>query len=115
MTTVTTQLPSGFEPLEPFVEFWAATSAAGRAHCRDVSQEPEREAFFDVAAPLAAQALDYLDQKPLAEHNDEEKRLMRLILSFGHVAMAVELQREEEGKHTKWRPFMRITTTPADE
>jgi hypothetical protein len=41
--------------------------------------------------------------------------LMRLVLSFGHVAMAVELQRGEESEHAKSRAFMRITAAPADQ
>ena len=107
-------LPAGFETLQPFIEFWAVDTAAARARCRDLSSEAERNAFYDAALPLMPKVLDYLDGKPLAEHDAAEQRLMRLVLSFGHIAMAVELQREEEAKHAANRPFMRITRAPAD-
>lgn len=110
----TTSLPSGFEALEPFVEFWAVDTSAKRAHCRDISDEASRQAFYDVVVTLADQALEYLDSKSLLKLNAHEQKLMQLVLSFGHVAMAVELQREEENEHARWRPFMQITTTPAD-
>lgn len=107
-------LPTGFESLEPFVAFWAVATTAERAHCRDVSDKVSSEAFYHALSPLAAKALAYLDQKPLSEFNQGEQQLMQMLLSFGHVALGVELQREEEPKHAKWRPFMRITTSTGD-
>ncbi len=107
-------LPTGFEALAPFVEFWAADTAAARAHCRDSSDEASRIAFYNATVDLVPKALAYLDTKPLNQFDDSEQRLMKLVLSFGHVAMAVELQREEESKHATYRPHMRITRAPAD-
>jgi len=108
-------LPEGFDPLAPFVDFWAAPSAAGRADCRQRSDEESRQTFYAAASPLIPGALDYLDSKPLAELNDGEQRLMHLLLSFAHLAMAVELHREEEPKHARNRHYLRITRAPADE
>lgn len=107
-------LPAGFESLESFVKLWVADTAAARARCRDLNNEADRNAFYEAMQPLMPKLLEYLDSKPLAKHDDSEQRLMRLALSFGHVAMAVELHREEEQKHAKHRPFMRITRAPAD-
>jgi hypothetical protein len=107
-------LPAGFDALEPFVAFWAADTAAERARRRDVSDDVSRKEFYTVMLPLVPKALEYLDSKPLAQHDVAEQRLMKLILSFGHVAMAVELHQEEEEKHAKNRPFMRITRATAD-
>lgn len=107
-------LPTGFEALTPFVEFWAVDTAAERAHCRDSSGEENRIAFYNAANELVPKALEYLDQKPLNQFDEREQRLMKLVLSFGHAAMSVELLREEELKHAKYRPFMRITRAPAD-
>lgn len=107
-------LPAGFETLEPFVEFWAADSAAERAHCRDISDEASRAAFYTAINELAPKALAYLDEKPLNQLNESERRLMKLILSFAHVSMAVELQRDAESKHAQNRPFMKITKATAD-
>lgn len=109
-----TSLPVGFESLEPFVKHWVADTAAARARCRDLNDEADRTAFYEAMQPLMPKVLEYLDSKPLALHDDSEQRLMKLALSFGHVAMAVELHREEEPKHAKHRPFMRITRAPAD-
>ena len=107
-------LPAGFEALVPFVEFWAADTAAGRAHCRDISDAASRTAFYDATNELVPKALAYLDGKPLDQFDQSEQRLMKLVLSFGHVAMAVELQREEESRHARNRLHMRITRAPAD-
>jgi len=108
-------LPAGFEALAPFLEFWAVDTAAGRARCRDVSDEPARVAFYNAARELVPAALTLLDAKPLSQLDEGEQRLMKLILSFAHVALAVELQREEEPKHARMRPYMRITRAPADQ
>jgi hypothetical protein len=110
-----TLLPAGFESLAPFVVFWAVDTAAGRAHCRDISNEANRVAFYNAANELLPEALAYLDAKPLCEFDESEQRLMKLVLSFAHVSMAVELQREEEPKHAENRPYLRITRASADQ
>ena len=110
----TSSLPAGFEVLEPFVEFWARDTMAERGLARDESDEKSRQAFYDAIKPLAPQALEYLDQKSLESLNEAEQRLLKMLLSFTHVSMAVELQREEEAKHAATRHFMRITTSPTD-
>jgi hypothetical protein len=115
MGAIATSLPPGFEALAPFVEFWAVGTASERAHCRDISDEASRVAFYNAAIDLVPQALAHLDAKPLNQFNESEQRLMRLVLSFGHVAMAVELQREEEPRHARNRPYLRITRATADQ
>ncbi len=115
MSATEASLPAGFEALAPFVEYWAVDTAAERAHCRDVSDEMSRVAFYNAANGLLAKALAYLDAKPFAQFDESEQRLMKLVLSFAHVSMAVELQREEEPKHAKNRPYLRITRAPADQ
>jgi hypothetical protein len=115
MSAVGTLLPAGFEALTRFVRFWAVDSAAERAHCRDLSDEAGRAEFYQAASQLVPKALDYLDAKPLGQFDESEQRLMKLILSFAHVSMAVELQREQEPQHAKDRPSMRITRATADQ
>lgn len=107
-------LPEGFEALAPFVQFWAADTAAGRAQCRQDSDETSRAAFYNAIHELAPKALEYLDSKPLQQFDEREQRLMNLLLSFAHVSMAVELHREEEPKHARYRPYLKITRAPAD-
>ncbi len=109
-----TRLPEGFEALEPFIAAWAASTSAERAARRDASTPEAREAFYAAALPLLEPALAHLDARPLAEHDDAERTLMQLVLSLAHIALAVEIQQQDEAKHTPLRREMRITRTPAD-
>jgi hypothetical protein len=68
----------------------------------------KRDKFF-------SEIVDCIRGKPLNQFDASEQRLMKLVLNFAHVAMAVELQREEEPKHAQYRPYMRITRAPADQ
>jgi hypothetical protein len=115
MSTSDTLLPAGFEALAPFVKVWAADTAAERAHCRDSSDETSRLAFYNAIKDRVPEALSYLDAKSLNQLDESERRLMKLILSFAHVSIAVELQREAEPRHARYRPYMRITRAPADQ
>lgn len=107
-------LPPGFEPLEPFVDEWALGTANARAQRRLGSSEAERVDFFTAAKDLLQDGLNYLDKKPFAEYGDDENRLMQLFLSFAHVALAVEIQREAESKHADGARHMTITTAPSE-
>jgi hypothetical protein len=64
---------------------------------------------------LAPAALAYLDAKPLDQFDHSEQLLMKLSLSFAHVSMAVELQRDDEARHATYRPYTHITKAPADQ
>lgn len=107
-------LPSGFETLEPFVERFAIAGTANRAQLRGDSSPEERAAFHAAAKDLIAPALDLLDRKPLDQLDEREQRLLNLALSFGHIALAVEIQGPDEAQHAELRKYMRITRSPAD-
>lgn len=107
-------LPAGFEALEPFVDRFAVDGTANRAQLRGDTSPEERAAFHAAAVNLVAPALDLLDQKPLAELDEREQRLLNLALSFSHVALAVEIQGPDEERHAELRRYMRITRSPAD-
>jgi hypothetical protein len=107
-------LPEGFAELEPFAVHWAGETASARAHLRDGALFAEAEAFYAAVQPLVAPALSCLDAKALKDHDDREQRLMRLILAFAHVALAIEVQGKDEQVHSKLREHMRITRAPAD-
>jgi len=109
-----TSLPAGFEALEPFVADWALKGMARRAERRETSSEAERVAFFTAAKDLAGPALARLDEKPLAGLDEKERRLMDLMLGFAHVALAVEMQGDDEPKHARAARHLRITRAPAD-
>lgn len=111
---MTSLLPDGYEALEPFVDDWAIAGTANRAQRRTTSTESERVAFFEVAKGFVIPALDQLDRKPLDQFDAREKRLMDLMLSFAHVALAVEIQGDDEARHARFRQFMKITKSPAD-
>lgn len=108
-------LPSGFAALAPYVEFWAASTSAERSLRRQTSTEAERVAFFDEMKDLAPNALALLDTKPLDQFDEKEERLMKLLLSFAHVALAVEVQGDQEVRHAQSRQFLKITKAPADQ
>jgi hypothetical protein len=107
-------LPAGFEALEPFVDAWATDSSTRRAELRGEVDAAHRKAFYEAAQPLTEQALDYLDSKPLADHDASEKRLMQLMLSLAHVALAEEVHLDMEERHAQFRAFMPVTRAPSD-
>lgn len=111
---MSTKLPVGFEALEPFVAGWAIAGTANRDRRRGDSTDAEREAFFNAAKGLVAPALDLLDKKSLGEFDESEQRLMNLMLSFAHVALAVEMLGKAEPRHAKFREVMKIQKSPAD-
>lgn len=109
-----TSLPAGFESLELFVPAWAIAGANNRARARLASREADRVAFFEAVKPLLGRGLAYLDEKPLQQLDDREKRLLLLLLSFAHVTLAVEVQRDHESMHAVGARSMTITRAPAD-
>jgi selenocysteine lyase/cysteine desulfurase len=108
-------LPADFDVLEPFAERWALPTTAERARRRTASTPEEREAFFAAAAPLLDPALDHLDTIAFDAFSAQERRLMDLMLSLAHVALAVEIQGPDEAKSAPWRDRMRINRSTADE
>jgi hypothetical protein len=107
-------LPAGFEALTPFVSTWAIEGTAARAQRRYESSREEREAFFSEARRHQSAALQLLDRKPLLDHDEQERRLMNLMLSFAHVALAIEVQGNQEEKHRHSSRHMVITTSVTD-
>lgn len=109
-----TRLPAGFETLEPFAATWAIEGANNRLQRRLTSSESERVAFFEAAKDLLPAALEHLDRKPLTQFDAREQRLMNLFLTFAHVALAVEIQRDHEPRHAEGARHITITRAPAD-
>lgn len=114
MSPTETALPAGFEVLQPFVSAWAVENADSRLRARLGSSDADRRAFFEAAKPLLADGLAYLDRKPLDQFDAAETRLMRLLLSLAHVALAVETQGDDEPRHAADARFITITRAPAD-
>jgi hypothetical protein len=110
-----TCLPQGFSVLEPFVPRWSLELTAQRAARRTESTAEERDAFFAAAAPMLDTALDHLDARSLGSLSPENQRLMNLMLSLAHVALAVEVQGPDEANSASWRDRMRIGRSTADQ
>lgn len=108
-------LPAGFDALQPYASQWAADSAAERAQKRLTSTETERTAFYNHTKDRLSAALELLDKKHPRQFDESETRLMNLLLSFAHVAIAVEVQGPDEEEHAKSRRHMTITRSIGDE
>jgi hypothetical protein len=91
MTASVNLLPAGFEGLEPFVADWAKPTRAERYATRLSKSIDELVEFYDVIAPRAEDAIEYLDGFALDELPDDATRLMRLLYSMILVSYAVNI------------------------
>jgi len=114
MTAADHSLPPGFEPLQDYVQKWAVEGAAERLQRRLQSTGPERLAFYNDISSLFPDAIALLDQTPPQVYDPQQQRLMNLLLSFAHVALAVEVQGEDEDRQAQARQHMKITRASAD-
>jgi len=108
-------LPPGYESLETYVDDWVHDSASARLACRLDSTEEQRVAFYNAIKDHVAPALEQLDEKPLAELNAKEQRLMKLVLSAVHASLAVEIQGDAEPQHARDARYICITRAPSEE
>ena len=83
-------LPAEFADLEPAVE-WALPTEAERYQKRIDSDMDELRAFYDLVAPRAEAARDYLDQFDLAAMPLDAQRLMWILFSLICVSFAVDV------------------------
>jgi hypothetical protein len=107
----TGSLPPNFEALAPFVADWAIPTLEGRVKARSEQSSAGRAAFFAAGARLLEPALAYLDTRPRELSDAADARLMDLTLSLAHVALAEEVQGDDEPVHAELRSFMPITRT----
>jgi hypothetical protein len=114
MTAADTLLPPGFAALEPFAADWAIAGAHNRLQRRLSTGEADRVAFFEAAKGIVPRALEYLDTRPLDGFDEREQRLMNLTLAFAHIALAVEIQRDQEAFHATGARRITITRATAD-
>ncbi len=84
-------LPAGFEDLEPFVADWAKPTRAERYETRLSKTIDELTEFYDAIAPLAEEAIAYLDALELDALPDDGTRLMQLLYSMILVSYAVNI------------------------
>lgn len=84
------ELPAGFEALEPFCADWVREDVEARMRQRQGSQMADIKRFYDAILPRGAEALEYLKQFKLGELPPEGENLLKLMLSLAEVAPAVE-------------------------
>jgi hypothetical protein len=109
MTAMASLLPAGFEALEPFAPTWAVEELAEREALRGRASAAARADFYAAASPLLEAALDRLDKTAITAFDARESRLMWLMLSLAHVALAQEVQGEDEPRHAHLRSFVPFT------
>jgi uncharacterized protein YbjT (DUF2867 family) len=102
-------LPAGFEVLEPFVEAWALAGEAARAAARSAASDEQRARFYDAAQPLMAEALAYLDGKPIGSLDAPDATLMRLMLSLANVYHSIEVLGDAEAENARMRSRLAFT------
>jgi hypothetical protein len=78
------------------------------------STEAQRLAFYRAAKPLLQPTLAYLDARPLSGLEAPEQRLLDLVCSLAHVALAVEQQGDQEGEHALAQAAFTITRASED-
>ncbi len=108
----THSLPAGFEALEPFVDYWAGATNDIRWDRRARASMAEIRSFYDAAVPRADEGLAYLEQFPLDAMPDDATRLLRLLLSLPHAAMAVEFHGQPRAAASPFPHGMHIGRGP---
>lgn len=106
---MTDRLPKEYSTLEKFVDAWSLPDRDSRSQQRANSSAEERAEFFNATKDHVDSALAMLDRKPLHELNEQEQRLLNLLLAFAHVSLAIEIQANAESQHAKSREALRFT------
>lgn len=110
----TVRLPEQFNLLQPFVERWAVAGIANRAALRSATTDDEQRAFYEATKQLIGPVLDYLDTRPVESQGNAESTLLNIVLTYAHIALAIEIQRDAEPRHATMRQFMQIVHEPAE-
>ena len=107
-------LPGAFVALEPFVDDWAVTGCDARIRRRIASEPASRLEFYEAACPLLPAALEHLDAKGFNGLDESDVRLLDLLLTLAHVALAVEQQGDVEPVHARAHARFRIERSSED-
>jgi hypothetical protein len=93
VTTIATPtgLPEPFRALEPWVADWALASRAERYEKRLSKTIDELQEFYDAIAPVAEEAMAYLDQRDLNDLSAAETTLLHLLYSMIMVSYPVNI------------------------
>ncbi|MBL7502769.1 hypothetical protein I6A84_30790 [Frankia sp. CNm7] len=89
--TTTGTLPEKFSALEPWVEDWALATRPERYEKRLSKTIDELQEFYDAIAPVAEEAIEYLDGFDVNDLPEAETRLMHLLYSMIMVSYPVNI------------------------
>jgi len=100
--TSTTVLPTGFEHLAEFLDYWCVESSQERWSRRCEASMESLQRFYNIMLESADKALDYLDDFSLDGLPEAEKNLFMLLLALTNVSMAIELHGQPRAPHSPW-------------
>lgn len=83
------QLPRGFEDLEPFVE-WSLATELERSARRQASSMADIQRFYDAMLPRMEEILQFLQRCPPDDNPADVQTLFQMTLSLAEIAPAVE-------------------------
>ena len=84
-------LPTGFDDLNEFVNYWAVPDEPTRMRKRWASNMEEIRRFYDTMVARVEQALDYLDSRNFEQLQPADLRLLYLTYALVEVANAIEV------------------------
>ncbi|MFF2846313.1 hypothetical protein ACFVT5_08270 [Streptomyces sp. NPDC058001] len=91
MTTSVALLPEPFRALEPYVRDWALPTRQQRYDMRLSKTIEELMEFYDTIAPLAEDAIAYLDRLELNDLPEDATRLLHLMYAMVLVSYPVNV------------------------
>lgn len=92
MTTTTgALLPEKFSVLDSWVADWSLATRTERYAMRLSKNIDELSAFYDAVAPLAEEAIEYLDTLDINDLPEDAARLLNLLYSFILVSYPVNI------------------------
>lgn len=89
-------LPEAFSALQGFVGTWALASETERNIQRHRQSMPAIIAFKDAMLEQIEELLVFVNRKPLAELDEVDSVLLKLLLSLAEIAPAVECYNQQE-------------------
>lgn len=105
-------LPSGFDELEQFVDYWVRDSNDARWQQRSKASMQDIRHFYDLMLIRAEDAIAHLDAFPLDDMPPDAERLFKLLLAIAHAAMAVEMHGQPRAHHAQLRNDLHVIQGP---
>lgn len=106
-------LPSGFEELEAFVDYWVRDTSHERLQQRSSATMEEIKSFYDAMLARAEDAIAHCEAFPLDDMPEDAERLFKMLIALGQAAIAVEMHGEPIAHHSTFPNRIVITNGPA--